>query len=112
MNHSSNAQLATFCRITNQEACKQREKRLCYCCDGKFVAGHRCERSQFFMIEDSSHMNTEDVEGTHSEQEHHEVIPEISFHAIAGTEHPQTIRVLGKLKNKNVMVLIDGGSRR
>ena len=55
-------------------------------------------------------MNTEDVEGAHPEQEHHEVIPEISFHAIVGTEHPQTIRVLGKLKNKNVMVLIDGGS--
>ena len=55
-------------------------------------------------------MNTEDVEGSHLEQEHHEVIPEISFHAIAGTEHPQTIRVLGKLKNKNVVVLIDGGS--
>ena len=55
-------------------------------------------------------MNTEDVEGAYPEQEHHEVIPEISFHAIAGTEHPQTIRVLGKLKNKNVMVLIDGGS--
>ena len=110
MNQSSNAQPATFRRITNQEARERREKGLCYYCDEKFVAGHRCERPQLFMIEDSPHMNTEDVEGAHPEQEHHEVIPEISFHAIAGTEHPQTIRVLGKLKNKNVMVLIDGGS--
>lgn len=37
-------------------------------------------------------------------------MPEVSFHAISGTEHPQTIRVFGKLKNKNVTVLIDGGS--
>ncbi|KAL5556185.1 hypothetical protein UlMin_038421, partial [Ulmus minor] len=110
MNQSSNAQPATFRRITNQEARERREKGLCYYCDEKFVAGHRCERPQLFMIEDSLHMNTEDVEGTHPEQEHHEVMPEVSFHAIAGTEHPQTIRVLGKLKNKNVTVLIDGGS--
>ena len=62
------------------------------------------------MIGDFPHMNTEDVEGAHPEQEYHEITPEISFHAIAGTEHPQTRRVLGKLKNKNVMVLIDGDS--
>ncbi|KAL5555249.1 hypothetical protein UlMin_037485 [Ulmus minor] len=102
MNQSSNAQPATFRRITNQEARERREKGLCYYCDEKFVAGHRCEWPQLFMIEDSLHMNTEDVEGAHPEQEHHEVMPEVSFHAIAGTEHPQTIRVLGKLKNKNV----------
>jgi len=36
--------------------------------------------------------------------------PEISFHAITGAEHPQTIRVLGKLQNKSLIVLIDGGS--
>ncbi|KAL6313182.1 hypothetical protein AAG906_016770 [Vitis piasezkii] len=92
MNQSSNAQPATFRRITNQEARERREKGLCYYCDEKFVAGHRCERPQLFMIEDFPHMNTEDVEGAHPEQEHHEVIPEISFHAIARTEHPQTIR--------------------
>ncbi|KAH7528991.1 hypothetical protein FEM48_Zijuj05G0136100 [Ziziphus jujuba var. spinosa] len=28
---------------------------------------------------------------------------EISFHAIAGANHPQTIRVLGKLKNRELM---------
>ena len=28
---------------------------------------------------------------------------------MAGTEHPQIIRVSGKLKNKEVIVLIDGG---
>ncbi|RVW71350.1 hypothetical protein CK203_059974 [Vitis vinifera] len=88
MNQSSNAQPATFLRITNQEARERREKGLCYYCDEKFVAGHRCERPQLFMIEDVPHMNTEDVEGAHPKQEHHEVIPEISFHAIAGTEHP------------------------
>jgi len=42
--------------------------------------------------------------------EDQEAIPEISFHAIAGTTHPQTLRVMGRLRSKEVMVLIDGGS--
>jgi hypothetical protein len=62
------------------------------------------------MIEDSPYTDTEDVEINQLDLELSKVLPEISFHAITGTEHPQTIRVLGKLKNKNVTVLIDGGS--
>ena len=37
-----------------------------------------------------------------------EDIPKISFHVIA--EHPQTLRVMGNLRNKSVTVLIDGGN--
>ena len=62
------------------------------------------------MIEDSPYTSIKDVKGLQLELEHHEAIPEISFHAIVGTEHPQPIHVLGKLKNKNVTVLTDGGS--
>ena len=36
-------------------------------------------------------------------------IPEISFHAMSGANHPQTICVISRLKNKEVTVLIDGG---
>lgn len=39
-----------------------------------------------------------------------EAIPEISFHAIAGADHPQTLRVIGTLKNRPFTVLIDRGS--
>jgi hypothetical protein len=39
-----------------------------------------------------------------------EAIPEISFHALAGTAHPQTFRVIGRVGNKELIVLIDGGS--
>ena len=38
-------------------------------------------------------------------------IPEISFHAIAGVEHPKTLHVLGNLRNKSVKVFIDGGNQ-
>ena len=55
-------------------------------------------------------MGIVDIEGDQLEPKPYDALPEISFHAIVGTKHPQTIRVLGKLKNKNVTVLIDGGS--
>jgi hypothetical protein len=60
------------------------------------------------MIEDSP--CDENSEEDQLEAELIEVTPEISFHTIAGAEHPQTIRVLGKLQNKSLIVLIDGGS--
>lgn len=101
---------ATFRRITNQEARERRERGLCYYCDEKFTPGHRCERPQLFMIEDLPYLGSEDVNGVQFEQDTQETIPEISFHAMAGTEHTQTLRVSGKLKNKEVTVLIDGGS--
>ncbi|XP_052299962.1 uncharacterized protein LOC127903656 [Citrus sinensis] len=107
--NSSNTPIS-FRRITNQEARERREKGLCYYCDEKFVPGHRCERPQLFMIEDSPQFNCTNDEDAQHVPEHYEVIPEVSFHAIAGTTHPQTIRVQGKLKNKDVTVLIDGGS--
>ncbi|KAL5789485.1 hypothetical protein ACOSQ2_004373 [Xanthoceras sorbifolium] len=39
-----------------------------------------------------------------------EAIPEISFHALAGTIHLQTFRVIGRIGNRELTVLIDGGS--
>nr|TKR74530.1 hypothetical protein D5086_0000295630 [Populus alba] len=109
-NQGSNNPPANFRRITNQEARERREKGLCYYCDEKFVPGHRCARPQLFMIEDSPQTEIEDVEINQPDLEPSEFLPEISFHAITGTEHPQTLRVPGKLKSKNVTVLIDGGS--
>jgi hypothetical protein len=97
-----------FGRITNQEAKERRGKGLCYYCDEKYSIGHRCKWPQLFMIEDYPY--DENSEEDQLEAELIEVTPEISFHAIAGAEHPQTIRVLGKLQNKSLIVLIDGGS--
>ncbi|KAK9230741.1 hypothetical protein WN944_023713 [Citrus x changshan-huyou] len=109
INQSSSNSSIRFRRITNQEARERREKGLCYYCDEKFLPGHRCQSPQLFMIEDSpQHDCLETIEEV--KQDTGESIPEISYHAIPGTEHPQTIRVLGKLKNKDIMVLVDGGS--
>ena len=62
------------------------------------------------MIVNASHMSLEEDRDDSQEMPSPEDIPEISFHAIAGAEHPQTLRVMGNLRNKSVIVLIDKGS--
>ena len=61
------------------------------------------------MIEDHQPQEEEGVVDQR-EEPLEEPIPEISFHAISGTNHPQTMRITGKLGNKSVTILIDGGS--
>nr|TKS00522.1 hypothetical protein D5086_0000182490 [Populus alba] len=97
-------------RITSQEAKERREKGLCFYCDDKFAPGHRCIRPQLFMMEDILFEDCPADVDMDIESNGEEAIPEISFHALARTNHPQTFRVIGKVGNKEVTVLIDGGS--
>ncbi|XP_074352895.1 uncharacterized protein LOC141692051 [Apium graveolens] len=98
-------------RLSGAEAKERREKGLCYYCDERYMPGHKCSKPQFFMIsdveavEDSTNQG-EAVTDVPSDQDH----AEISFHAISGSFLPQTLRLPGKLNNKNVVLLIDGGS--
>jgi len=62
------------------------------------------------MISDTNDQDSAEQSKLLQVEEDQEAIPEISFHAIAGTAHPQTLRVMGRLRSKEVMVLIDGGS--
>ncbi|KAL5840697.1 hypothetical protein ACOSQ4_013305 [Xanthoceras sorbifolium] len=45
-----------------------------------------------------------------NEQSQEELIPKISFYVIAGTTHPQTIRLQGRMKGKEVTILVYGWS--
>ncbi|KAL5777367.1 hypothetical protein ACOSP7_010293 [Xanthoceras sorbifolium] len=107
---SSQSATTPIRRITSQEVKDRRERGLCFYCDEKFSPGHRCQRPQLFMIED--HQPTQEDDSNEDQREFNldEQIPKISFHAIAGTNHPQTMRVIGKLGNKDITILIDGGS--
>jgi len=97
-------------RRTSQEARERRKKGLCFYCDDKFTPGHRCTMPQLFMLEDISFEEGSADIDMEIEDTADEAIPEISFHALAGTTHPQTFRVIGKVGNKALTVLIDGGS--
>lgn len=62
------------------------------------------------MIEDLPQPSFDEDNRARDEPESQEAMPEISFHVIAGANHHITIRTLGKLKNENVTILIDGSS--
>nr|GEU62735.1 transposon Ty3-G Gag-Pol polyprotein [Tanacetum cinerariifolium] len=67
-------------------------------------------KPQLFMINDVSEVEDEENIGDTQEHKPEDSLAEISFHAISGSINPQTLRLPGEIKNKEVMVLIDGGS--
>jgi hypothetical protein len=62
----------------------------------------------FMMVDVQLEEETVDVDMDIESLE--DAIPEISFHALVGTAHPQTFQVIGKIGNQEVIVLIDWGS--
>ncbi|VFQ68943.1 unnamed protein product [Cuscuta campestris] len=89
----------------------RREKGLCYYCDDLYSLGHKCNKPQLFMISEVD--DTEEGKNNVDEGDDtplDEVPAEISFHAISGTILPQTLRMPVKIHNKDVVVLVDGGS--
>lgn len=102
--------ISSIRRISGQEARDHCEKGLCFYCDEKFVPRHRCQCLQLFMIEDCPLGPQTEDHDTNEELPTIEPQPEISFHAMVGTNHPQTLRMTGRNRNNEVIVLIDGGS--
>ena len=97
-------------RLSNHEACNQREKGLCYYYDEKYTPQHRCERPHLFTIIDPSDMPPKDDEINHLPETEAKLIPEISLHPIVGIDHSRTLRVIGMLQAHEVAVFIDSGS--
>ncbi|GKE03848.1 putative unclassified retrotransposon protein, partial [Tanacetum coccineum] len=95
--------------LSKIETRARREKGLCYYCDERYTPRHKCSKPQLFMISDIQEIE----ERQHEEpmvQQPDETPAEISFHAISGTILPQTLRFPGRIQNKDVVVLVDGGS--
>ena len=91
---------------------ERRAKGLCFWCDEKFVAGHKCSKKQLYVVE----VNAEEVmeeeiieEGQEGEEDLGEVHPHISVHAISGmaSQGYKTMRVTIYVRNKPLHILID-----
>lgn len=93
---------------------ERRKKGLRYNCDSKWQFGHKCQTPKLFLIdtvelvEESNEMEEqgEDV----IEFSYDENLPEISLHAITGSHHPKTMRIVGWLGIQRIVILIDSGS--
>ena len=95
-------------------------KGLCYNCDDKYFPEHKCKKQKLFIdvIED---LSEEDVVVPHAKElpplsdltptyDPPVVDPMISLNALTGFSAPQTLKLIGYIKNRKVIILVDSGS--
>ena len=108
-------------RLSWDEIQRKRAQGLCFNCNERFTAGHRCQKPQLLLLEghsgnmyceDSTDQQTleDDHGGEAVEVQEHEPKPKITLHALTGWITPKTMRVTTKMGPHEVMVLIDSGS--
>jgi hypothetical protein len=95
-------------------------KGICYNCDEKYFPGHKCKEQNTFMAI-SEDISEEDVEiplvsespkitDITPPSDPPEVEPVISLNALTGFSTPQTLKLIGYIKHRKVIILVDSGS--
>jgi hypothetical protein len=107
-------------KLTRAEIVEHQLKGLCYNCDEKYFPGHKCKEQKLFMAI-SEDISEEDVE-TPLVSESPEIIditppsdppevePIISPNALTRFSAPQTLKLIGYIKHRKVIILVDSGS--
>ena len=93
---------------------RRRARGLCFNCNDKFTAGHKCTKAQLLILE----CETTPEEGLYEEFAAEEPImestetvnPKITLYALSGWAAPQTMRVMAKIGQYAIVILIDSGS--
>jgi hypothetical protein len=94
-------------------------KGLCYNCDEKYFLRHKCKENKLFMAI-SEYVPEEDVtiplveepslpDATLKPANPPKVEPLISLHAINRFSTLQTLNIIGYIKNRKVIILVDSG---
>jgi hypothetical protein len=94
-------------------------KGLCYNCDDKYFSGHKCKEQNIFMAI-SEDVSKEDVEAplVFVSPKSTDITPPsyplevelvISLNALTGFSAPQTLKLIGYIKHRKVIILIDSG---
>jgi hypothetical protein len=101
-------------KVSQAQMEERLRKGLIYLCDTKWSRGYVCEGSKLFLIEEIEEVVEDDlaslvVEEVVSCEENTMKKLEISLNAITGTPTPKTMRLIGVLKNQQVIILIDSG---
>jgi hypothetical protein len=95
-------------------------KGLCYNCDDKYFLGHKCKEQNIFMAI-SEDVSEEDVESPLMSVSPEptditppldplEFKPVISLNSLTGFFSPQTINLIGYIKHRKFIILVDSGS--
>ncbi|XP_035549739.1 uncharacterized protein LOC118349426 [Juglans regia] len=107
-------------RISEAQMQDRRKKGLCYFCEDKWHPGHKCARPKLYVMEGMDFLEGVDglaeLEPNQSIEEEQDQLPgpaqiaSISIQAMMGTPSPKTMKVIGQLKKKEVLILIDSDS--
>jgi hypothetical protein len=101
-------------KISQTQMEDRRKKGLCYNRDAKWKYGHKCQNPKLFLLEGleelednpTLEMENEDLMDFSYDEEK----PEISLHAITGSNHSNTMRLIGWIGSHKIIVLVDSGS--
>jgi hypothetical protein len=96
-------------KLTWEEMVECQLKGLCYNCDEKYFLGHKCKEQKLFMAI-SEDVVDDEIEASHAVElpeptpitlpsDPPEVEPVISLNALTGFSAPQTLKLIGYIKN-------------
>jgi hypothetical protein len=102
-------------KLTRDEMDERQLKGLCYNCDDKYFSGHKCKEKNIFRA------ISEDVEAPlvsvspeptdiTPPSDPPEVEPTISLNALTSFSAPQTLNLIGYIKHRKFIILVDSGS--
>lgn len=104
-------------RLSDAEMQMKREKGLRYRCDDKWSIGHRCKKRELSVLLTCDGEEEEPELSPHSSHSEDvtEVIPnmsqpEISLNSVMGLTSPHTMKMLGCIGEKKVVVMVDPGA--
>ena len=106
-------------RLSQMQMKERRDKGLCYNCDDKWGPGHKCKSARLFLMESEESDYYELIKaevyeekiGSNNEEVLAELVePKISIHALCGSPSPKTMRFVGHIGKRAVVILVDTGS--
>lgn len=100
----------SFRRLTDAELQEKYRKWLCYRCDEKFGPGHICANKQLrvILMEEGSGAESEEEEEVSEEESAKEVKTlQLSMYSISGLTTKKSIKLCGRIGEKQVVILID-----
>jgi hypothetical protein len=103
-------------KFTKDEMEEHQLKGLCYNCDEKYFLGHKCKEQNIFMgiSEDISEEDVETPLVSESPKPTDITPPEvelvISLNDITSFSASQTLKLIGYIKHRKVIILVDSGS--
>jgi hypothetical protein len=107
-------------KLTRVEMVEHQLKGICYNCDDKCFLGDKCKEHERFMaiskevsheyVEVSLEVALPQTNDITMPFDPHEVEPLISLNALTGVFSPRILKLIGYIKHKKVIILVDSGN--